>query len=180
MASSQAVSAVCETVIGRLRSSFSPDLFDGQNVDFIVAQAPELLIRAQNEAAGVTLYLYRVDQNPSQRNTPIRFLPKEAGNPPRLFVDMAFLLTAWANEASLQQKLTGWMLQVMAANPLLTAATLNQVMPGVFQPDETVEVVPLNLTIAEIQQIWQGIGSLPYSLSIPYQTRNLAVDSLPN
>jgi hypothetical protein len=177
MATYHAISVVCQAVTEMLRAQFTPDVLGGQNADFKVALAPELSNRAQNPAAGVTLYLYRIDQNNSLRNTPIRLIPEEGRKRPKLTIDLAFLLTAWASEAAIQQDMVGWMLSTMSANPLLTGAMLNQVKPGTFQPDEVVEVIPTVLSNAEIHQIWEGISRVPYFLSIPYLARNIAIET---
>jgi hypothetical protein len=176
MANHQAIPAVCQAVIEMLRSRFKPEVAGGQKVEFKVALAQDLNSLAQNTSAQITLYLYRVDQNSLQRNTPIRFGPEQGGRLAKMSVDLAFLLTAWAGDAALQHSLTGWMLQVMASHPLLTSTLLNQAHEGTFQPEETVEVIPVILSNAEIHQIWEGVGPVPYFLSIPFQARNISID----
>lgn len=176
MANHQAIPAVCLAVIEMLRSRYKAEDFRGSNIEFKVALAQDLSNWAQQPAAQITLYLYKIDPNSVQRNTPIRFAPEQGGKHPKMSLDLAFLLTAWAGDAALQQNLTGWMLQVMSAHPLLTSAMLNQLTPGVFPPEETVEVIPVVLSTAEIHQIWQGLGDVPYTLSIPYQARNINID----
>src|SRR5690606_41565578 len=50
--------------------------------------------------------------------------------------------------------------------------------PGVFLPDETVEVVPDELPNEDFFRIWETLGqNVTYRLSVPYVARNVRIEA---
>ena len=61
-------------------------------------------------------------------------------------------------------------------NPILSSGFLNAFIPGVFRPEETVELAPAELTNDEVFQLWQVLPS-SLQLSVPYVARVVRVES---
>ena len=61
-------------------------------------------------------------------------------------------------------------------NPILSAGFLNAFIPGVFRPEETVELAAADLTNDEIFQLWQVLPS-SLQLSVPYVARVVRMES---
>ena len=103
----------------------------------------------------------------------------ESGAPlqPQLPVDVHFILTAWAPDASLQQGITGWMMRTMDDHRVLPPGLLNRMAPGVFREDETVEVLDGELVSEDLFRLWELLGSVTYQLSVPYVARNIRLES---
>ncbi len=173
MASYRAIGATCEAVIRLLQQSWQPALFDGANLQFQV-------YRTKNFAApmdvGVSLFLYRVLVNNTQRTPPAR--PGPAGKLFRtqLPLDLYFLLTPWAKEASLEQEILGWMMRTIEDYPTLSSGLLNSLLPNVFAAEETVEVVPGQLSNEELFRIWDVLPN-DFQVSVPYVARIVRIDS---
>lgn len=91
---------------------------------------------------GISLFLYRVAVNLTQRNQPSR--PSANGTPRKraLPLDLHYLLTPWAGTAERQQRLLGWAMRTLEDSPVLPAGFLNNhgPDPSVFRPDEGVEL----------------------------------------
>lgn len=122
MATHRAVEAVCQTIVELLRDEYDPTDFS-QELEFRVVGTDRLSARAD---AGVTLFLYRIFVNGTDR-TPegpvgldgIRLRPE-------LPVDLHFILTAWGRDPTLQHVVAGWMMRVMEDNYELPSALLNR------------------------------------------------------
>ena len=98
------------------------------------------------------------------------------GSPP-IPLDLHFLLTAWAKDASLQHTIAGWMMRVLEDTPVLPTGLLNRRYAGVFHPDETVEVGLTDLTTEELFRIWEVIANNIYQISVPYIARIVKIES---
>jgi hypothetical protein len=173
MADYRAVATVTEAVLHLLRGSYRPEDFD-QELEFKVFTAKDFT-RPLN--AGVSLFLYRIFPNGVQRTPPGRVAPDGRRSPPLLPLDLHMLLTVWGREASLQHTLAGWMMRVLEDQPIFPAALLNAVTPGVFRPDETVELSLTELTNEDLLRIWDTLVQNVYQLSVPYVARVIRIES---
>ena len=173
MATYRAVEATCEAVIRLLEQSWRIDLFNGANLQFEVYRTRDF---ATPMDAGVSLFLYRVTVNSVQRTPPAK--PRKDGHPrrPQLPLDLHFLLIPWANDASLEQSILGWMMRTIEDTPILPAGLLNTVTADVFEPEETVEIVPGQLSNEEMFRIWDVLPT-KYQISVPYSARIVRIDS---
>jgi len=169
MASFRAIDAVSRAVIALLQGHYHPEDFQNRPLEFRVCLAQDLPMEA-----GVSLLLYRIDPNEAIRPLPERPLPGGPRRPPPLAVDLHFLLTAWAGDASLQHAIAGWMMRVMEDHPVLAAPALDG---QVFQPGETVEIVLESLAAEEILRIWEVTANHAYQISVPYVARSVQIES---
>lgn len=173
MAGLYAIQSTCEAVMRLLEAAYRPDLLEAQlSLRFEVYATDDF---RNPMAAGLSLFLYRVHVNQSQRH-PLARLPDGSPGRAQLPLDLHFFLTVWARQASLQHAILGWSMRVLEDHPLLPAALLNGVRPGVFDDQETVELVPGQLGNEELMRIWDDLGT-EYRLSVPYVARVLRIDS---
>ncbi len=169
MADFRAVSAVCEAVMGLLRSESAAAELDDHELQFRVLTARQLKEEPLN--AGVSLFLYRVYINGTHRLPAGRLGPGGVQAPHQLPLDLHFLLSFWGREASLQHRVAGWAMRVLEDHPVLPAGLLNRVTADVFRPEETVELSPTELSTEDLLRLWENLAQNEYHLSVPYQAR---------
>jgi len=174
MATLSAIAATTEAIIRLLRSSYDPTQFNNASLDFQVYVSSDFL-NPMDE--GVSLLLYRVFQDGTNRTPPGRVQPNGQTGPTKLPLELHFLLTAWAKTASLQHELAGWMMRTLEDNPILYPSLLNSYKPGVFYPEETVEVGLAQLSTEDLFDIWDVIIRHVYQLSVPYVARVVKIES---
>ncbi len=93
-------------------------------------------------------------------------------------MDLHFLfLTAWAQKASLQHEIAGWMMRVMEDNASLPASVLNTYQSDVFHPEEGIEIGLTELSVEDMFHVWEVMIRHVYQLSVPYQARMLEIES---
>ena len=143
MASYRAIGAACEAIIRLLQQSWQPACFDDAQLQFKVYSTKDFDDRTI--ASGVSLFLYRVAVSPVQRTSPGKRKDGKLHRP-QLPLELYFILTPWAQQASLEHEILGWMLRTIEDTPILSAGVLNTLLPDVFAPEETVEIVPGQLT----------------------------------
>lgn len=174
MATYRAVAAVSDAVIHLLESHFQLDEFDGNQLQFQVYLASDF---AKAMDAGVSFFLYRIYANGVHRTPRSRTDSNGQRLRTALPLDLHFLLTAWAQDASLQHTIAGWMMRTMEDAPLLPAGLLNSVIPDVFNPDESVEVMLADLSTEDLLHVWETLVQNTYQLSVPYVARNIRLES---
>jgi hypothetical protein len=173
MATYRAVGATCEAVVRLLQQSWQRNLFDGADLQFAVYRTRDF---ATPMDAGVSLFLYRVSVNTVQRTPPAKPGPGGRQRRSQLPLDLHFLLIPWAKDASLEQVILGWMMRTIEDTPILPAGILNTLSAGVFDADETVEIVVGHLSNEEMFRIWDVLPS-DYQISVPYCARVVRIDS---
>ncbi len=174
MATYEAIAATCEAVVRLLRSNYNPVNFDGALLDFQVYVANDFTTPMEE---GVSVFLYRIYQNGTNRTPAGRLLPNGTRQATKLPLDLHFLLTAWAKKASLQNEIAGWMMRVMEDNATLPASMLNAYQPNVFGPDEGVDLTFTELSVEDMFRVWETMIGHTYQLSVPYQARMIEIES---
>lgn len=176
MADYRAIGAVANAVVGLLRGSCCPpELGDG--LEFRVFGSRDFADRPI--ANGVSLFIYRLVGDGTQRTLPGRAGPDGRRFKSRLPVNVHFLLTVWGGDASLQHVLAGWVMRLMEDAPVLSPPILNAGGEAVFGQDELVEVALADLTNEDLLRLWDTLGSgVVYQLSVPYVARVVQLESL--
>ena len=174
MANYRAIKTVCEGVLKVLESNYQAADFNDTTLQFKVYLADDF-INPMN--AGVSLFLYRIYINTSHRTPGGRIGPDGQRLQTQLPLDMHFLLTAWAKDASLQHTIAGWMMRTMEDTPILPSGLLNGLEPDVFQTDETLEITIGELKNEDMISIWRDMLEKKYQLSVPYMARNVRIES---
>ena len=157
-----------------LQESYRPDLIEpATNLQFEVYGTEDF---KDHMAQGVSLFLYRVHLNATQRSPLVK---DPSGNVRRelLPLDLHFFVTVWAPKASLQHAILGWAMRLLEDNPVLSSSLLNGVRADTFRGDETVELIAGELTNEELMRIWDDL-SADYQLSVPYVARVVRIESL--
>ena len=175
MATASAISATTESVIRLLRSAYDPAQFNNAQLDFQVYVANDFLSPMDE---GVSLLLYRIYHDGSPRTPPGRLQPDGQRRRAKLPLELHFMLTAWAKQATLQHEIAGWMMRTMEDNPIFYPSLLNSYKPNVFYPDETVSVSLAQMTVEDIFNIWDVMICHVYQLSVPYVARVVELESL--
>lgn len=175
MADHRAIMAVAESVVNLLRSSYRPADFN-VDLEFRTFTARDFSTNAI--ANGVSLFLYRVFPFGTVRTPPGRLdsLGRRLRGP--LPVELHFLLTVWAKEASLQHAILGWMMRTLEDSPILPAGALNAAAEGSFRADELVDVSLAELTNEDLLRIWEVLGLHVYQVSVPYIARAVLIESV--
>jgi len=175
MADYRAIMVLCEAVLDLLQANYSPADFNHNELQFKVFLAKDF---SQSMKAGVSLFLYRIYPNGIHRAPSGRFNMDGRRFRTQLPLDLHFLLTAWAQDASLQHTIAGWMMRVLEDTPILPAGLLNRKFPSAFHPDETVEISLTELTTEEMCRIWEVIvKDHTYQISVPYVARAVKIES---
>ena len=174
MATTSAISATTESVIRLLRNAYNPAEFNNAQLDFQVYVANDFLTPMDE---GVSLLLYRIYHDGSPRTPPGRLQPNGQRGRAKLPLELHFLLTAWAKQATLQHEIIGWMMRTMEDNPIFDPSLLNSYKPGVFYPEETVTVSLAQLSVEDMFSIWDVMIRHVYQLSVPYVARVVELES---
>jgi hypothetical protein len=175
VATYQAITSIGQALIGLLeRACPKPEFAAAQ---FALYQASDFTGAQPRVNEGVSLYLYRVATN-GPRNLPNRVAPDGTKFLPPLSVDLYYLVTPWAKTPERQQLLLGWAMRALEDSRVVPAGLLNDQAagPGVFRPDEDVELVSEPLSLADMYNIWDPFKPV-MQLSAAYMVRQLEIDS---
>jgi hypothetical protein len=175
MATYRAISAVSDAIVHLLESQYSPEDFDGNLLQFKVYLARDFINPMD---AGVSVFLYRIYPNGTNRTPEGRLGPDGRRQRPMLPLDLHFLITAWAKDASLQHAIAAWMMRILEDTPSLPSGLLNHRFSNTFKSDETVQLVLTELTTEELFRIWEVIVNNAYQISIPYVARPIRIESV--
>ena len=175
MATYRAISAVSDAIVHLLESQYSPENFDGNLLQFKVYLTRDFINPMD---AGVSVFLYRIYPNSSHRTPEGRIGPDGRRQRPMLCLDLHFLITAWAKDASLQHAIAAWMMRILEDTPSLPSGLLNHRFANTFKSDENVQLVLAELTTEELFRIWEVIVNNAYQISIPYAARPIRIESV--
>jgi hypothetical protein len=130
-----------------------------------------------NDRVGVSLYLYHVAINTSRRNATGRIDLSGTRYHPALPLDLHYLLTAWAKDATTQQRLLGWAVRVIHDAATIPAGLLNAYTPNAsFRPDETIELIWQSLSQQDVFDIWE-VARANQQPSAAYVARVIEIES---
>ncbi|MBL9126760.1 MAG: DUF4255 domain-containing protein [Verrucomicrobiales bacterium] len=129
-------------------------------------------------AEGISLFLYRVTVNLGQRNQISRPGPNGAPRKRALPLDLHYLLTPWASNPERQQQWLGLAMRTLEDHPILGAGFLNNHFPtpGVFRPDENVELVFDSMNLTELFDLWDVLKPNA-QVSVGYVARMVCLES---
>lgn len=173
MATHRGIEATSQGVVEVLRDNYDPAAFN-RDLEFAVLSAGSF---ERGITAGVSLFVYRVLISDQPRTPAGRRSDTGVRLQAQLPVDVHFILTAWAPDASLQHGIAGWMMRTMDDHRVLPAGLLNRMSSGVFRDDENVEVLDGELVSEDLFRLWELLGSVTYQLSVPYVARNVRLES---
>jgi hypothetical protein len=174
MATYNAIAATSEAIRRYLKDSPRPEF---PQLDIEVYQAADFQ-KSVPAGGRISLFLFRIAVNGNRRNLPPRLgEDRKTRYRAPLPLDLYFLVSAWALNADLQQRLLGWCARTLEDAPILPAAVLNRLQTTpVFRDTETVELVCDPLSMQDLNVIWEVVKpNTP--LSIAYVARMIAIES---
>lgn len=165
-----AVHSVGHSLVTWLKNAFPADVRAVTDCEFLLLSSGEMAAKDERGPA-LSLWLYRVSINPHLRNTGRRGDGPEARTP--LFLDLHFLLTAWADNALAEHTLIAWAMQRFNDHPLLDLSALSP--EGGWTAADQVQVVPEDVPQEELLRLWDALEP-KYRLSVPYIVRVVRID----
>ncbi len=114
---------------------------------------------------GVSVFLWRVTPNTTQRLLPPRRHIDGTRVRPPLPLDLHYCLSPWAETAETQQRLLGWMMRMLDDLGPLPAGTLNHFVAedDTFRDPEGVDMVLDPLATADYLNFWERLKAPPVS-----------------
>ncbi|MCU1501008.1 MAG: hypothetical protein JWM12_362 [Ilumatobacteraceae bacterium] len=171
MATFRGISAIGTTVLAMLDDAWTRNPFTTDTLETSLVRADDLKGTRPFEF-GVTVYVYRVAVNGTQRTTP----PIVAGRRRPLPVDVDLIVTPWGKTAQRELELLGWCMRVLEDDPVLPAGLLNRGVAGVYGSNEIVELVASPLPLDEYRRLWDALP-WDYQLSVAYTARVVRLES---
>jgi hypothetical protein len=170
MATFRGLAAVGTGVLTLLEDAWARDPFVADTMETSLIRAEDLKERPFE--FGVTVYVYRVAVNGTQR-TPA---PPTPGRRRPLPVEADFVVTAWGPSAERELELLGWCMRAIDDEPVLSPAVLNRAVPDVFGPNEIAELAANPLPLDEYYRLWDALP-WDYQLSAAYTARVVRLES---
>src|ERR1700722_4489826 len=130
MADFRAIGAVADAVKRLLEQSWSASPFTANALQFDVYQGKDFKTPM---TSGASVFVFQVTVSHAQRTLP----PAQPRHRRPLPLEIWMLLTAWAQDASMEHQILGWAMRVIDDNPILSSGFLNAAVPSVFRPEET-------------------------------------------
>ena len=188
MARFGAIAAAGESVVRYLTGVFSsfPDETTHDDSPVIEQVTTKMFGPSANPGAvtstkgGITLLLYRVDIDATQRNpiTWSKSIPSEKRH--ALAVDLRYLLTAWADHPQRQQLILGRALAALAGHATFGApdlvSDLSEKVKGIWRSDESFQFQPDEMATEDLYQLWESLGR-QYELSVPFKARGIRLEA---
>ena len=172
MANAFATHSVGKSLTTYLKNAYEAQTEITHPFGFRVISAGELAELATPPRNTLTLFLYRIAQNEQVRGNRTPGSPIHA-NPP-LALDLHYLLTTWADSASMEQTVLTWAMREIQMHPVLDISNLS--LEGGWDASDAVQLVPANLTNDELAGVWRLL-SPPYHLSVSYIARGVRIDT---
>lgn len=177
MASYHAIAAISDAIRRLLENACPRSAFP--DARFEIFQPSDF---KEGLTEGISVYLYRVAINTTNRNQQPRYGPDGKKYLPPLPIDLFYLVSAWAATTYQQQLLLGWAMRALADTTGIPAGFLNQDVPvqDTFQPNEVVELVMDVVPPGDMHNLWDVFRvnqDRSQQLSVPYVARLITIDS---
>jgi hypothetical protein len=173
MATYRAIAAAGATLTGLIRDRYPRGEF-GTALEIALYQTRDFTTPMRE---GFSVFLYRVSINGALRNMINRRAPDGTRFRPSLPVDLAFMVTAWAEDTERQHRMLGWAMRMLEDIGQLSASHLNHYIAetDTFAPIESVDIVCDPLSLSDYFTIWDRLRTLPPSIT--YVLRMVLLDS---
>jgi hypothetical protein len=177
MAQYTAIAAVGTAIANLLKDASRTEFPQAQ---FNLLQAADFTVsNALPTPEGASIFLYKVAISSQRRNFPVR--ADEAGlrYKPSMPVDLYFMITPWATDATRQLRLLGWIMRVIEDNPILPATLLNELEQNgkIFSAAENVELFFEPLSLADTAVLWENLKQVKVMPALTYIARMVLLDS---
>ncbi|HWA72755.1 MAG TPA: DUF4255 domain-containing protein [Polyangiaceae bacterium] len=175
MAGYRVIRDVGESLVKYLYTAMSTDPQSSAIIDSEdkISQLSPKEIKDANADTTLSVYLYRVVENPFTKNQfPIGGAGSGSRLPP-LSLDLNYMITPLMKEPADRQIVLGKVMQLLYDGALLEGANLVPPLSGL---DEPVRLVLNSVPLEEITKVWQAM-ELDYKLSVCYVARVTFIDS---
>ncbi|MEZ4401451.1 MAG: DUF4255 domain-containing protein [Kofleriaceae bacterium] len=170
MADSGAIRDIGETLVDLVRGA-TAGVVDPANVRVV---APRDLENFDGGAElAITVFLYRVGIVSEMRNGTFRTLPDGSQRRPPLPLELGFMVTPWAKDASQANYLAGVIVRTLYDAANLSSA---QLRGAGWNPQDSAQIVLESLPIADHFRVWDS-ARVPYRTSLAYAVRVIGIDS---
>jgi hypothetical protein len=142
-----------------------------------VAEVHDLATPAATNPPRVTLFLFEVGEDPTQRNRPaVRSVapPNLTTEKPPMALRLRYLVTPWSGDLFTDHRMLGRVLQVLYDDAILNGPQLQGGLAGTSQ---ALKVTLAQLTLEERSRIWHAVQQ-PYRLSLTYEIRVVNLDPI--
>jgi hypothetical protein len=142
-----------------------------------VAQVHDLSAPGGTNPPRVTLFLFEVGEDASQRNRPaVRGIvaPNLTTEKPPMPLRLRYLVTPWSSDLLTNHRMLGRVLQVLYDDAILDGP---QLQGGLAGSSEALKINLTPLTLEERSRIWHAVQQ-PYRLSIIYEVRVVNLDPI--
>lgn len=186
MSSTLRIAAVTSTlrhVLHESLSSAEPGSFGGTEVTNVRPDQHIGRGALGDSAAGLNVFLYRVTSNEAwgPKDLPSRRADGSRTQQTMTALDLHYLVTAWGNDASLEeQRLLAHAVVALAGTPVLTRPVITAAIAqygvddmtilatsDLAEQTEEIRVSPALLSLEEASNLWRAL-STPYLLSLAY------------
>ena len=171
MANLHAIHSVGFSLMKYLRNAYPEPLKTEFPCEFKLVSSGELNAKDADFGTAVTLYLHKVTVNPYVRNSQ-HMGPAQTPTTP-LSIDLHYLLSVWAETASVEHTILGWVLRQLYMHQTLGQSDLTT--DGGWSAGDFVQVIPAELSTEDVMRIWDALDP-GYRLTVPYIARVVRID----
>jgi hypothetical protein len=167
-----AIYSVGNSLANYLQSNYPPALNTAFPAKFqLVASAQIAEEDTTNLDKVVSILLHRITTNENCRSA--TRLQDSPNKQPSLFLDLHYLITYWGTDPRAEQTILAWTMLQLQSSPILDNSVLSP--STTWDPTETVQIVPADLSLEDILRIWDALGP-KYRLSVSYIARIIRID----
>ena len=172
MATVAAVNSVGESIVSLLRARRDLLAAEGRLGPVPAALAiahvslAQFATAASPPSAGLTLSCTRIAMSDHPR-------PRTRPGDASIAVELHYLVAAWSSAPAEEQAILAWAMLELAAHPVLDRSVL--VGSGVWERDETVQIVPETATEDALFRLWAAL-QLKYRLCTTFRARVIRIE----
>jgi Pvc16 N-terminal domain len=174
MASFEAIGAVGKSIERLLSAAFleAPTPASGTTKAVLVRTEDLDSDAALIAPPALSIFLYRIAPNVTMRSAWSGVASVDGVA--RLPLDLHFLLTPWADDAEVEQRILGRAIQCLESISILSGPLLYPA--ATWAPNEAVQVVLEELPVESIMRTFDKLP-IDYKLSVPYVARVVRIDA---
>jgi hypothetical protein len=121
----------------------------------------------------LSIFLYRVTENPEMKNRPFQQLDPNRLHVPPLALNLYYLITPLTNTADNDHRLLGKTMQVLYDNPVLDTTLLDPILKI---DGEDLRVILNPASLDDLNKVWSGLLR-SFRLSVSYEVKVVFIDS---
>lgn len=179
MANHRAIAAASTALAGLIRDHYPRDEF-GSGLEVRLYQMRDFESPMQD---GFSVCLYRVAVNGSVRNLTLRRSADGRRFRPSLPLDLQYMITPWAQDAEMQQRMLGWVMRMLEDTGTLSAGHLNHYISetDTFAQHEALDLICDPLSLSDYLTLWDRLqprlpASATYTLRMAFIDSDVQVD----